>query len=78
MRTKRATSLLGYIICVLFISLFSLGGCDIEFSSDNDDGNGGGNGNQEAILKGNITSIIPDRNLDGITVEVEDEDTGIG
>lgn len=76
MRTKRATSLLGYIICVLFISLFSLGGCDIEFSSDNDNGNGGGGGNTEAILKGNITTIIPDRNLDGIIVEVEDEDSG--
>ncbi|MBI2488055.1 MAG: hypothetical protein HYW01_14150 [Deltaproteobacteria bacterium] len=74
MRTKKASSLLGHIICILFISLSSLGGCDIEFSSDND--NDGGNGDQEAILKGTITSIIPNRNLDGITVEVEDEDTG--
>jgi hypothetical protein len=76
MRTKRAYSLLFYTICVLFISLSSLGGCDIEFSSDNDNGSGGGGGNTEAILKGNITTIIPDRNLDGITVKVEDEDSG--
>ncbi len=76
MKTRKATCLLGFIICILFISLFTTGGCDIEFSSDNDNGNGGGGGNTEAILKGNITTIIPDRNLDGILVEVEDEDSG--
>ncbi|MGH7889671.1 MAG: hypothetical protein ACRENF_03890, partial [Thermodesulfobacteriota bacterium] len=76
MRTKKATHLLGFIISILFISLFATGGCDIEFSSDNDNGNGGGGGNSDSILRGNITDIIPDRNLDGITVEVEDEDSG--
>jgi hypothetical protein len=77
MRTKRAHSLLYHIICILFISLFTSGGCDIDFSTDNDNGNGGGNGNTQAILKGTITSISSDGNLDGITVEVEDEDSGI-
>ena len=76
MLTTKAHSLLRYITCVLVISLLTIGGCDIEFSSDNDNGNGGGGGNTEAILKGNITTIIPDRNLDGIIVEVEDEDSG--
>jgi len=76
MRTKKATSLLGLIICIVFVSIFTTGGCDVDFSSDNDNGNGGGGGNSDSILKGNITDIIPDRNLDGITVEVEDEDSG--
>lgn len=76
MKTRKATCLLGFIICILFISLFTTGGCDIEFSSDNNNGNGGGGGNQDSTLQGTIASIIPDRSLDGITVEVEDEDTG--
>jgi hypothetical protein len=77
MTATKAHSVIRYVTCILVISFLTMGGCDIEFSSDDDDGNNGGNGDQEAILSGNITSIIPERNLDGIIVEIEDEDTGV-
>jgi len=76
MKTKSGFSLIAFFICVLAISLLTSGGCDISFSSNNNNGNGGG-GNQNSTLQGTITSITPDRSLEGITVSVEDKDSGV-
>ena len=74
MKAKQMTSLLSFVLLILTISLLTTGGCDIEFSSDNDNGNGG---NNDAVLQGTITEITPDTDIEGITVEVEDEDSEI-
>jgi len=73
MKAKQMTSLLSLVLLALTISLLTTGGCDIKFSSDNDNGNGG---NNDAVLQGTITEITPDTDIEGITVEVEDEDSG--
>lgn len=65
-----------FVICILAISLLTSGGCDISFSSDGDNGGGGG-GDENSILQGIITTITPDRSLEGITVRVEDTDSGV-
>jgi hypothetical protein len=73
MKVKKMTSLLSLVLLILTISLLTTGGCDIKFSSDNDNGNGG---NNDAVLQGTIIEITPDTDIEGITVEVEDEDSG--
>lgn len=73
MKTKG--SLLGFIFCILTISLLTSGGCSIEFS--NDDDNGGGGGRTQSILRGTITDITPDRNLSGIVARIEQDDQTI-
>lgn len=78
MKRQKGISLVAFIVFLIIISLFSSGGCDIKFSTgDDDDGNNGGGGNQSSIIRGTITSISPSRDLDGIVVEVEDEDSGL-
>jgi hypothetical protein len=73
MRTKKINSVFSFVLFIITISLLTSGGCDIEFSSDNDNGNGG---NNDAVLQGTIIEITPDTDIEGITVEVEDEDSG--
>ncbi len=55
----------------VLISLFSMGGCDIDFSSDNVESAG------PSTLKGTIISVTPERSLDGILVQITDEESGI-
>jgi hypothetical protein len=76
MKTKGGFSLIVFVICILAISLLTSGGCDISFSSDGDNGGGGG-GDENSILQGTITTITPDRSLEGITVRVEDTGSGV-
>jgi hypothetical protein len=76
MKTKNIAAFLSFFISILIISLLTSGGCDIDFGGGNNDGNGE-NGDGESILQGTIAEITPDRDLGGVTVRVEDEDTGI-
>ena len=65
----------GHIIFSLLVmnSLILIGGCDIDFGSDGDNG---GNLSTEAVLSGQIVEISPSRDLDGIIVELDDEHSG--
>lgn len=66
------------IISLLFLSFFLIGGCDVEFGGggDNNGGGGGGGGDDEVeTVQGTIVSIIPDQDLEGITVEITVDDS---
>ena len=59
------------IISLLFLWFFLIGGCDVEFGSGGDSGGGGGGGGDEVeTVQGTIVSIIPDQDLQGITVTI--------
>ena len=60
------------IVSLLFLWFFLIGGCDVEFGSDgnNNGGGGGGGGDEVETVQGTIVSIIPDQDLEGITVEI--------
>lgn len=60
------------VLTILAIALFTVGGCDIEFGGgggDNGGGGGGGGSNIETI-QGTIIDVIPEQDVDGITVDV--------
>ena len=60
------------IISLLFLWFFLIGGCDVEFGGGggNNGGGGGGGGDEVETVQGTIVSIIPDQDLQGITVEI--------
>jgi hypothetical protein len=60
------------IISLLILSFFLIGGCDVEFGGGggNNGGGGGGGGDEVETVQGTIVSIIPDQDLEGITVEI--------
>lgn len=60
------------IITLLFLCFFLIGGCDVEFGGGDDNGGGGGGGGGDEVesVQGTIVSIIPDQDLEGITVEI--------
>jgi hypothetical protein len=64
------------IITLLFLCFFLIGGCDVEFGGggDNNGGGGGGGGAMKSKRSGTIVSIIPDQDLEGITVEITVDD----
>jgi len=62
-----------FITFLFNIALFNVGGCDIDFGNTNQ---GSGSG-VEAIIEGTITEITPDRTLDGIRVQITDDDSGV-
>ncbi len=64
------------IISLLFLCFFLIGGCDVEFGGGGDDngGGGGGGGDEVETVQGTIVSIIPDQDLEGITVEITVDD----
>lgn len=64
------------IVSLLFLWFFLIGGCDVEFGSggDNNGGGGGGGGDEVETVQGTIVSVIPDQDLEGITVEITVED----
>ncbi|HET7290323.1 MAG TPA: hypothetical protein VFJ67_07800, partial [Thermodesulfobacteriota bacterium] len=64
------------IVSLLFLWFFLIGGCDVEFGSggDNNGGGGGGGGDEVETVQGTIVSIIPDQDLEGITVEITVDD----
>ena len=55
------------ITVLLTVSFFSMGGCDIDFSTD--DSNSQGISEMES-MSGQIIDIIPAVNIEGITVEI--------
>lgn len=57
------------IISLLFLWFFIIGGCDIEFGSD-DSGGGGGGGSDIETVQGTIVETIPDQGIEGILVEI--------
>ncbi len=60
------------IISLLFLSFYLIGGCDVEFGSGSNSGGGGGGGggNNIETIQGTIVSIVPDQNVEGITVSI--------
>ena len=64
------------IISLLFLWFFLIGGCDVEFGGGGGDngGGGGGGGDEVETVQGTIVSIIPDQDLQGITVEITVDD----
>ncbi|GIW47157.1 MAG: hypothetical protein KatS3mg078_1034 [Deltaproteobacteria bacterium] len=59
---------------IVLLAFFASGGCEVDFGGTNNNSNSGEN--NESILRGTITSIVPDRDLSGITVQIEDKETG--
>ncbi len=55
------------LITILTVSFFSVGGCDIDFSTD--DSSGGSISEMES-MSGQIIDIIPSISLEGITAEI--------
>jgi hypothetical protein len=65
------------IVSLLFLWFFLIGGCDVEFGgggNDNGGGGGGGGGDEVETVQGTIVSIIPDQDIEGITVEISVDD----
>lgn len=64
------------IVSILFLWFFLVGGCDVEFGSGGNGGGGGGGGGGSDVetVQGTIVSIIPDLDLEGITVEITVDD----
>lgn len=62
-----------YFCSVILLALILIGGCNIDFSTQDEDGRT----SNESKIDGTIVSTLPDRNLDGILVQIEDEDTGV-
>lgn len=64
------------IVSLLFLWFFLIGGCDVEFGSGGNGGGGGGGGGGSDVetVQGTIVSIIPDQDLEGITVEITVDD----
>ena len=60
------------VISLLILSFFIIGGCDIEFGGGGDNGGGGGGGGNDEVetVQGTIVNIIPDQDLEGISVEI--------
>ena len=69
---------LGTALILLFvISFLTIGGCDVDFGSDGDNSGGGGGGGGSSdpeIVEGTITDIIPDQDIDGISVVITSDD----
>jgi hypothetical protein len=59
------------IIIILAVSFFSIGGCDIDFSTDD---NGGQGVSDTESVSGQIIDIIPSIDLEGITVEITNDE----
>lgn len=61
----------GTVVLVL-LSIFIVGGCDVDFGSggDNGGGGGGGGGSEIETVQGTIVDIIPDEDIEGITVDI--------
>lgn len=61
------------VLTLFFLTFFLIGGCDIEFGGGGDDNGGGGGGgggvNEIETVQGTIIDIIPDQEIEGITVE---------
>jgi len=74
MKRPKLLTLFLFSSLLTFVSLFSIGGCDVDFGSNN---NGGGGSAGESTLSGTITAITPTRNLDGIIVQITDKDSGV-
>jgi len=73
MKRSKFLTLFLFSSLLTLVSLFSIGGCDVDFGSNN---NGGGSAG-ESTLSGTITDITPTRNLDGIIVQITDKDSGV-
>lgn len=60
------------IISIFILSVIHIGGCDIEFGTNEDDGQGVSD--MESV-SGRVINVIPDIGIEGITVEItNDED----
>ena len=72
---KFSENILAGVVFLVLLSLFMIGGCDIDFSSNNSGGgsNGGNNTSNTETTQGTIVSIIPLENIGGITVQIKEE-----
>ncbi|MEW6143745.1 MAG: hypothetical protein AB1598_01890 [Thermodesulfobacteriota bacterium] len=64
------------IVSLLFLWFFLIGGCDVEFGSSGDNGGGGGGGGGDEVetVQGTVVLIVPDQDIEGITVEITVDD----
>jgi hypothetical protein len=65
------------IISLLFLSFYLIGGCDVEFGNSNNSGGGGGGGGGSQIetIEGTVADIIPDQDVEGVTVTITLDNT---
>lgn len=60
-----------FLIALLFLSFYLIGGCDIQFGDSNNGGGGGGGGSTKTeLIQGTVAKIIPDQSVEGITVSI--------
>lgn len=77
MKRSKFLTLFLFSSLLTFVSLFSIGGCDVDFGSNSSSSSSSGGSAVESILSGTITDITPTRNLDGIIVQITDRDSGL-
>jgi len=66
-------SILKGTVVLVLLSIFIVGGCDVEFGGGGDNGGGGGGGgggSQIETIQGTIVDIIPDEDIEGIIVDI--------
>lgn len=60
---------------LVLLSIFIVGGCDVEFGGGDSNGGGGGGGSSEVeTIQGTIVDIIPDEDIEGIIVDISIDD----
>ncbi len=69
---KLSDSMLSGVVFLLLLSFFMIGGCDVEFGSG-ESGGGGNNTSDTEIVQGTIVDIIPDEDIEGITVQLTED-----
>ncbi len=72
MGTYNTKFILRGIAVLILLSIFTIGGCDVDFGSgDNGGGGGGGGGGSETeTVQGTVVDVIPDQDVEGILVEI--------
>lgn len=76
--SRRKYRIAHIVYSLVLVAFLSAGGCDVDFGgTDNgNSGGGGGGGNTDReTVQGTIVDIIPNRDIEGITVEVMADDS---
>ncbi len=68
MRIRKSFLYSLFTLLALIIPLIPSGGCDIQFG-----GGSGNGGSQSETLEGTVVNVIPERSIEGITVQVVNE-----
>ncbi|MGI9533585.1 MAG: hypothetical protein ACR2NW_01435 [Thermodesulfobacteriota bacterium] len=64
-------------ICIALLMFFIVGGCDIDFGTNDDGGGGGGGSNNDEVVQGTIVEVLPTRasGVANINVVIIDDDS---